>query len=61
MAENASPERNGANRIRATSDSDVNSVDSPDRASPVTKRAKHDQVAAIMADLDGSVAPKHKG
>ena len=44
-------------------DSDVNSV-RPDRASPVTKRAKHDQVAAIMADLDrthGSVAPKHKG
>ena len=42
MAENASPERNGANRNRATSDSDVNSVDSPDRASPVSKRAKHD-------------------
>ena len=40
----------------------VNSV-SPDRASPVMKRAKHGQVAAIMAELDrthGSVAPKHK-
>ena len=63
MAENASSERNGANRNRVTSESDVNSV-SPDRASPVSKRAKHDQVAAIMADLDrthGSVAPKHKG
>ena len=49
MAENASSERNGANRNRVASDSDDFSAD---RAHPVSKRLRHDRVAAIMADLD---------
>ena len=58
MAENVSSERNSANRNSGLSDSDDNSVD---RANPVSKRAKRDQVAAIVADLDithDSIAPR---